>query len=217
MIKNRYRVLLIEDSAWDARVATEALADSARATIEVQHATSLTAAHEALEKGSFDAVIADLNLPDSAGVATLRALRDAAPSATAIIALTGVAGDEMGPESIEAGADEFVPKSIVGDLGAEVLPRAVRFAVEQRAARARASRTSRGSTRRRCRRSPRSSRASMRTGGSRGSTAQARWRSGARLRTSWGNIRRTSLLPRTRRGSLASSRRTTPWRRSPRS
>lgn len=74
-------------------------------------AGTLAEAISALRSTIVDAVIADLNLPDSEGLDTIVELRSII-SSTPLIALTGF-DDELGVKCIQAGADDFVSKSML--------------------------------------------------------------------------------------------------------
>ncbi|MFA5862174.1 MAG: ATP-binding protein [Candidatus Thermoplasmatota archaeon] len=134
-----YRVLLVEDTDWDARIAREALEAAVRSKFVVVRVASLSDAHAALAGGRFDAIIADLNLPDSTGVATVSALRAATGERIAIIVMTGSLTDTSGVDALAHGCDEYVSKETIAKAGGEILPSAVRFAIEHRAATARIS------------------------------------------------------------------------------
>ena len=73
------RILLVEDNPGDAELLQESLA-GAGATLEVVHVTSLEQAAWRLEQGTpVDAILLDLGLPDSSGLATLERAGQAAP------------------------------------------------------------------------------------------------------------------------------------------
>src|SRR5207247_1123085 len=83
------RALLIEDNPADAEIVREMLAEGARAPFEIEVAERLGSGIEALHQDHFDVVLADLNLPDSYGFDTFRALQECCPD-TPIILLTGL-------------------------------------------------------------------------------------------------------------------------------
>ena len=90
--------------------------------------TTLSAGIDMLAKQSFDLVLLDLSLPDSAGLATLRTMRAAAPE-LAIIILTGYDDQALASNAIEAGAQDYLVK---GQMDGDSLRRAVRHALVRR-------------------------------------------------------------------------------------
>lgn len=72
-----------------------------------------------------DVVLLDLALPDSRGLATVRAMRAAAPD-LAIIVFTGVDDQALAAEALEAGAQDYLVK---GQFHHDALARAVRNAI----------------------------------------------------------------------------------------
>ena len=75
----------------------------------------------------FDVVLADLGVPDSAGIATLDALTQAAPSLPVVV-LTGNDDDAIALEALKRGAQDYLVKGL-GD--AFILSRVVRYAIER--------------------------------------------------------------------------------------
>src|ERR1700722_3766441 len=72
-------VLLIEDNPADANLIQEALTDNRFGPFQIEWVKSLAGGIERLSQGGIQAVLADLLLPDSQGMATLDALALAAP------------------------------------------------------------------------------------------------------------------------------------------
>jgi MinD-like ATPase involved in chromosome partitioning or flagellar assembly/ActR/RegA family two-component response regulator len=120
-------VLLVEDSPDSAMLANHFLGASKIAQFRVVPAASLHAAREALGRERFDAILLDLNLPDSRGIETFSRLRELAGGA-AIVILTGVEDEGVATAAIGHGAADYLIK---GELGGEGLARRVRFAVER--------------------------------------------------------------------------------------
>ena len=103
---HRLRVLLVEDSLVDAQRVQAKLRGF---PVDLVHATSLDEARERLGAGSFDAVLLDLELPGTRGVATYEALRDAT-GATPVLVLTSIEDREVGLASVAAGAQGCLTK-----------------------------------------------------------------------------------------------------------
>jgi diguanylate cyclase (GGDEF)-like protein len=106
------RVLLIEASPSDARMAAEFLGEGSG--FELTHVGRLSEAAARLEKGGFDAVLLDLMLPDSTGLATVSSVHDRAPDLP-IIVYSGCSAEDMlfAREAVRGGAQDFLPKSLV--------------------------------------------------------------------------------------------------------
>jgi serine phosphatase RsbU (regulator of sigma subunit) len=122
------RVLLVEDDEGDAFLVRELLIDTAP-DIYIDRVKTLHDAG-ALLPGEFDCVLLDLGLPDAQGMEALRMVLDAAPT-LAVLVLTGLADELRGIESVSFGAQDYLVK---GNIDAEVLHRAIRYAVERKRA-----------------------------------------------------------------------------------
>ncbi|MBS1701074.1 MAG: response regulator [Armatimonadetes bacterium] len=105
-----YRVLLVEDNPGDADLAREGLADITSCSFETRHVVSLRDALQTLSKEKVDAVVLDLNLPDSQGLETLRAIQRHGED-SAIVVLSGAATHDMVIETLRTGAMDFVDKN----------------------------------------------------------------------------------------------------------
>jgi diguanylate cyclase (GGDEF)-like protein len=73
-------------------------------------ATTLAAARERLAARQFDLIIADLNLPDSKGLATLRELRNGGGQLVLVLAGEGARDAELARAALEHGAYDVVRK-----------------------------------------------------------------------------------------------------------
>jgi hypothetical protein len=120
------RVLLVEDDpAYAALITAELDAVSVRA----DHVASLAAARRQLSAQRFDAILLDLGLPDTEGLSTVEAMRDAAGE-TPIVVLTANADDGLSVLAMRRGAQDYLVKH---DADAGVLVRALRYARERTA------------------------------------------------------------------------------------
>ncbi|HMP76024.1 MAG TPA: sigma-54 dependent transcriptional regulator [Kiritimatiellia bacterium] len=81
------------------------------ANYEVQSATTLAAAREALTSRRFDAILLDLNLPDGSGLDFVTEIR-ALDSAVAIVLITGHGDVPIAVEAMRRGADNFLMKPV---------------------------------------------------------------------------------------------------------
>lgn len=121
------KVLVVEDDRIQAALVFAILADTPG--FSATHATTLSAAIDAIAAERPDVVLLDLNLPDSNGLDTLTAvLRHAEGIATVVLSATGEA--EMGERAIELGADEYLVKGVIT---ASAIRRVLKYAVERQA------------------------------------------------------------------------------------
>lgn len=121
------RLLLLEDSAADARLIQEFLDESGPPSVTVVHLTRLEDGLAALEKDSFNAVLLDLNLPDSQGLDTLEKVRARAQD-VAVVVLTGMTDEIIARSAVSQGAQDYLVK---GEIDAKLLKRSLRYAVER--------------------------------------------------------------------------------------
>ena len=121
------KILLVEDNPGDARLMGEMLLERGSDAFEVTHAERLGDAAQALGEGVFDAVLLDLSLPDSSGMATIDGTKsNDANKYTPIIVVTGRYSEADAVESVSHGAQDFLEKN---DLRGETLVRSIRVAV----------------------------------------------------------------------------------------
>jgi signal transduction histidine kinase len=121
-------VLLIEDDPDDRRLVREFLEDTPGAPLSLEFASRLSAGLERLSEGGIDAVLLDLWLPDSRGLDTFVQARSHSPRMP-IVVLTSLDDEETATRAVRSGAQDYLRK---GDLSAEVLIRALRYAVERK-------------------------------------------------------------------------------------
>jgi DNA-binding response OmpR family regulator len=82
--------------------------------LEVLHAATLDSAMAHLSAG-VDIVLLDLNLPDRAGLDTLKHLRATDPK-TPVVVLTGVEDRQTAVVALEAGAQDYLVKGHVDGI-----------------------------------------------------------------------------------------------------
>ncbi len=122
-----FRILLVEDDASDAHLLRHALKRVANAKFDIVWAKSLAEAKRCLHEQAADVVLLDLTLPDSSGLETVHAGRDAA-GALPIIVLTGHDDSEFALRTLEAGAQDYLIK---GAFESDDLVRAIRYAISR--------------------------------------------------------------------------------------
>ena len=125
------RVLIVEDSPAHAYLQRRLLgAGCESSTLAIVQASTLEEACRHLAAGAFQIILLDLMLPDSRGMDTLDAVRDAAGDA-AIIVLTSLHDEDAALEALAHGAQDYLFKS---ELEPRLLRRTLRYALERRRA-----------------------------------------------------------------------------------
>jgi PAS domain S-box-containing protein len=119
--------LLVEDNPGDARLVKELFRESTAPRFDVIHAANLNEAFELLVDSTLEAVLLDLNLPESQRLATLAEVR--LQTALPIVVLTGLDDETLGYEAIRAGAQDYLIK---GRVDSHTLVRSVRYAIERK-------------------------------------------------------------------------------------
>lgn len=101
-------LLLVEDNDHEAELMGIVLRESGCVS-KIFRAESLREGTRMMETTEFGAVILDLNLPDSAGINTLRSFLDAHPAAQVVV-LTGDDRPEMAIAAAKTGAKKYLSK-----------------------------------------------------------------------------------------------------------
>jgi DNA-binding NtrC family response regulator len=135
---NNLIILIVEDNPADARLYQLALAESSYCDFSLTIVDTAAKAIDALKSVQFDAVLLDLNLPDSTGLDTLSKVQRA--TAAQIVVTTGTQDEKLGFDAIQAGAADFLPK---GEKSGHTLSRVLTYAVERGRLRAQIEETKR--------------------------------------------------------------------------
>ena len=122
------KTLLVEDSPADARLVQELLRQTGGRQIVLQYADRVSTAIERLNADRPDALLLDLSLPDSKGLATFRRIH-AKAATIPIIVLTGLDNLDLAVECITEGAADYLLKS---DLTGGLLLRILRYSLERK-------------------------------------------------------------------------------------
>ncbi len=121
-------LLVVEDSASDARLLCESLIDQGWKREAIRSVSTLRAARAAVLEETYAVILLDLSLPDSSGLESVAVMAAAAPSVPIVVVTAGEA-DALVLGALAEGADEFVTK--LHDAGDEVSAAVLR-AVERR-------------------------------------------------------------------------------------
>ena len=122
-----YRLLLVEDNRGDRDLMREQLAEILDFNLTIDDAGTLKAALEMVGEQHYDSLIIDLNLPDSFGLDTLKAIRRASPD-TPIVVLSGEGRRSLHADVLRAGAQDFLSKNATGT---ELMARAMLYSLER--------------------------------------------------------------------------------------
>lgn len=101
------RILVIEDDPAVGKVLTVTLRLGGH---EVEVLQDLSAGRERLERGGFDMLVLDVNLPDGSGLDILRLLRHDLASDTPVLVLSALKQEESVVRALELGANDYVTK-----------------------------------------------------------------------------------------------------------
>jgi two-component system cell cycle sensor histidine kinase/response regulator CckA len=122
-----YRLLLVEDNRGDRDLMREQLSEIPDFSLTIDDAGTLKAALDMVATQHYDSLIIDLNLPDSFGLDTLKAIRRAVPD-TPIVVLSGEGRRSLHTEVLRAGAQDFLSKNA---SGTELMARAMLYSLER--------------------------------------------------------------------------------------
>lgn len=127
---NHYRALLIDSHAADVRRIREMLRGEVRVNVDLESASTLKEGLLKLGLGrdSYDVVLVDVALPDSAGPSTFDRLHHRFPLMPVIL-LAGDSDIDDAVRSVKAGAQEYLIKS---EIAGGPLVRAIQYAVERK-------------------------------------------------------------------------------------
>jgi len=124
-------VLLVEDNPGDARLVQEQLSAVAGQRFRIEHVDHLASALERLQGAELpDVILLDLELPDSQGFNTYKALKDSADRLP-VVMLTGHDDQDLAARVVREGAQDYLLKS---EMTGPMLARTIRHALERKSA-----------------------------------------------------------------------------------
>ncbi len=121
------RLLVVDDDPAAVALIREALAEVGAAAALIEAAGTLGGAVDRLRAGEFDAVLLDLDLPDSSQLETLKRLQRAAPSLPVVV-LTDDTSADLPVEAMRAGAQDYLVK---GRFDGLLLLKTIRYGIER--------------------------------------------------------------------------------------
>lgn len=119
------RVLLVEDDLSGAHLLHTVLLASKQPAYDISWVGSLSEAKHQLVNKSIDVLLLDLSLPDSSGMNTYNAMREAA-NGKPVIVMIGDAEYALAQKALDAGAQDYLLKD---NLNTETARRAIRYAI----------------------------------------------------------------------------------------
>ncbi len=130
-MKNNVRILLVEDDPADARLIQLALTDVEETiNLDLVRVERLAQAFESMTERGADAILLDVNLPDSHGLDTVVWMVEKAPTVP-IIVLTGLADEVLTVQALQKGAQDYLVKD---QIDGNLLNRTIRYAIERKRA-----------------------------------------------------------------------------------
>src|SRR5436305_1280996 len=127
MTERNISVLLVEDSAADARYVKELMP---RLLYTIVHTSTLSEAQAAIseKQNAFDVILLDLSLPDGNGIDSLQTMFEVA-STVPILILTGLEDEAMSLQAVKLGAQDYILKKEISNY---ILSRSIRYAIERK-------------------------------------------------------------------------------------
>ena len=124
------KILLIEDDLADAELIKEMLLPESAGKFDIRCVERLSDLTELINNSDFDVVLVDLGLPDSKGLETFRKVNEMTPGVPVIV-LTGLSDDDLGNQTVQYGAQDYLIKGEVNDT---LLKRSITYAIERKRA-----------------------------------------------------------------------------------
>ena len=129
-LQKQLRLLLVEDNPGDELLFRALIEEATQKTVHVEGAQSMAAATRKLAGATYDAIITDLDLPDSDGLETLSALL-AVTKTTPIVVLTHCEEEDFALELLKHGAEDYLVK---GRSEGPLILKTIRYAIERKEA-----------------------------------------------------------------------------------
>jgi CheY-like chemotaxis protein len=121
------KILLIEDSAADARLVEEMLGPTEDIEYELRCHPGLASGLEHIDGFGPDVILLDLGLAESSGLDTFERARPKA-GRIPIVILSGLGDEDVATESVRKGAQDYLVK---GQFDEDRLRRTIRYAIER--------------------------------------------------------------------------------------
>jgi len=123
-----FTILLIEDNRLQINIIRRILQKPPGHSFTLHVAEKLQEGLELISREPIDAVLLDLNLPDSEGVETLTAVTEQSPELPVVV-LTAMDDEETAVDAVKHGAQDYLYK---GKADQDLLVRSLRYAIERK-------------------------------------------------------------------------------------
>ncbi|MFZ6657515.1 putative bifunctional diguanylate cyclase/phosphodiesterase [Undibacterium sp. TJN19] len=123
-----YQILILTPEMADVKVLQDVLCKTKDGPYQVTSETHLSTALRHLKKGNTDAILVDLSLPDSTGLATFNALIAAVPKMP-ILTLCGT-DETLAMEAVQLGSQGYLSK---GHFASYLVPQSLRNIIQRKA------------------------------------------------------------------------------------
>ena len=123
-----FTILLIEDNRLQISIVRRILQEAPGRRFILHVAESLREGLDLISREPIDAMLLDLNLPDSEGVETLMAVMKESPELPVVV-LTAVDDEEMAVDAVKHGAQDYLYKEKADQ---DLLIRSLRYAIERK-------------------------------------------------------------------------------------
>ena len=122
------RILHIEDNSWDRRIISDILSRQQSPPFVLSTAGTLSEGLAGIRSNPPDIVLLDLNLPDSEGLQTFRAVAECL-SHEPVVICSAVDDEETAVRALKEGAQDYLTK---GKITPDILVRTLRYALERK-------------------------------------------------------------------------------------
>ena len=122
------RILYIEDNSWDRRIISDILSGVRSPSFILSTAETLSEGSTGIQSNPPDIILLDLNLPDSEGLPTFRAVAERL-SHEPVVICSAVDDEETAVRALKEGAQDYLTK---GKITPDILVRTLRYALERK-------------------------------------------------------------------------------------
>ncbi len=126
LIKNKYKILVVEDNPGDFLLISDHLTETIE-KVEIEHTESFKQTADLLSHSTFDVILLDLTLPDSFGEKLITDMM-ALVRHTPIIILTGYSDMQFSISSIALGISDYLIKD---ELTSNALYKSIIYSIER--------------------------------------------------------------------------------------
>ena len=109
MVREKLKVLLVEDNPTDALIVKKRLQKDSSFEYEIDNVASGEEAISSVEKAAYDIILLDYNLPKKSGLETLQDVK-AKDTEIQIVMITGQGDEAVAARLIKEGALDYLPK-----------------------------------------------------------------------------------------------------------